>query len=741
MIVLTARSDFTFAPPPEPTAAVVLDLSTDQQEPVWADFVFNVSLVDQVEPEGRQRLTDGAVQEQSVLLEATFEGPLGVVTFPVQHLAALEWDTSDGGPTWSVTIAAQELDELERYVRGRLTSVEVDLDSPPPGLGGIGITVLLQAHDMTTHRFEQIRGGLVTESDREVLGHREMVLSGLGRWGRYDRLLGSLNLPAGHRLTHGELCRELMRSLGVPEVELVDDFGTPLLNPVELDCTGLWKEGQSVADGAGMVIVERPGRFEAIPIMPAFDATPVRVFTSSSFVAPSARITSSGDAAVCIVVTGSRVELPAGEGSGGGAVTAISTVLVFTPAFVTPSAWWRQVGSPAGNEGDLVALTGPIGDPREELISKVKTAVTTLNGCELFTVVTTWAWDGLIKRRYRQQPTAGSVPPYFSGYIFAEAAAKDDATPLYKHRSHVFRIVSIVREQPVYDPETGALLQIKKFIGGLYNTAQALRSGEQNVLATPLEGSGRGVELAHQYLFKGPRDPQRDFTPAIRPDDTVLDWLTVVTTDYTGDEEGYMTRNVETTRTWGRDMNTTWEYAGGEPSFVQFERGFDTGRVEKLFSAKGASSHVEVSTEVNVQGVVVEGNPVVATKDGYLPRLPVCSPEDRLRASNRPVKGTACAGEGIRPLTIEEIVHPYVETDDGAVARADLELAVDTAPTVTGTVPAQPHLRYGDPVVVHLPDALIYHRLGWVAEAQTALTDGRVLTDLVIKLRPKALED
>lgn len=762
--MITAELTFAVSPTPPPEFHPTLEIRATTSQDV--DLVFDVEPRDDL----AQALIPRAV-EQVVHVEADVDMPTGTARLPASQVVEMGWeDNAPDGQTWSLAVAAQVVDDFDRWRSGPLKTEIAFAGAPPPGLGAVDLIVGLETQLGKVQEFRVVSGGLTQSATRPVTGfERVLRMSGPGYWGRFDRALVTLFLPPGHGLTHGRLVREILTQLGFTEEQLPGDFGTPLVNPVELHCEAGWPEAQRVADGDGRwlrLTQDFPPRVEAVPIVPDLATPPVRTFTADDVLAgETAELASDGDVPTHFVVTGSRVQLPSGTD---GKVTENTVVETWTNDFVLPQARFRQDGQPgSATYGDLIPLAyDPT--PRRELVSRITTRRTTEGGCLTVVEVITEGWMAPQAARYvREAPDALEYRPV---YIYDEGAARDDQAIAYEDRAYRFRVTSITRTETYYGrldtsrgltteqrrlvgleaglgalvaARPGDLLLTTVYRGGWYNPRRAIADAAENVTdGVLLSADQAGVLLPAQGFFSGPGDPSNVPTPRAL-DRSVPRWLSVERTVVTGNPEGYMTGTLLVERTHARDRKRTWRYADDTWSSEENEVGFISNTVGTTYTATTPSTHTKVEETRDVTGELVTNGLVSTEAPEYLPRRDNCTPESALASSNAPISGEVFC-EAPRVYSRWEEQHPYVETVGAAVARARVECIRDNAPALSLSVLVDPRLRAGDPVVVDLPDGQIYARRGWIeslsgqsGQRPVGGVSDAVTLSLVVRLDPR----
>lgn len=726
-------------PPAVPVAVVYATATTTTPGPVTAI----------VEPRDDLLPAITVDQSQGLFLEADVAMPTGPLRLRTGDIVALGWDDGPDGATWSLEVGAQIADvATDRWLDGPLLTEQAFAEAPPPGLGEVDLVLGLRTVDRgTLYEWPVLRAGVVDSATRPLLGsERVLTLGGPGYWGRFDRVKVSLFLEAGHGWTHGEIVREILRLMGLADEQLPGDFGTPLQNPVELHCEEGWPEAQLVADGDGKWLRfthDDPPKVEAVPLVPGLDTEPVRRFTADQLVAgQTAELEADGDVATHYVVRGSVVQLPAGAA---GRVTTSSIAEIWTNDFVIPQARWRQDGNPASaNYGDLLPL--PVDEtPSRQLVTRTTTLRTTEGGCLVVEEVIQEKWFSPRAARYQlveASPGVRGPDDYRDCFVYEPDAVRDDQSEAYEDPAYRFGEFSRVRTEYSWgeirssrglttDQRRRAALeagsgQLKAARPGdllLKATSTAAWSNLRRAIGIGADGlthgvlltaDGNGVLLDAEGYFAGPGDPDKHVGSQRRQDRTVQRWWSVQRNVVNGDERGFKTGELDVT--WGHtvDRKRTWRFSDDLWSSEEIEVGFISKTLDTLFDATGEASHTKAENEFDVTGQLVTNGSRVETLSEYLPQRENCTPDDALAGSNRKVSGEVFCETPRLPQTWA-IDHPYIETDEAALQRARIECRRDNAPTVTNlTCLPDPRLRPGSKVVLHLPDAKLYERPGWI---------------------------
>jgi len=716
---------------------------------------------------------------QIVHTEAFAQGPIGGINLTADDVVAWSWEEDQAGLAWRLEVAAQVVDELGAWISGPVLTEQAFGGAPPPGIGAVDIVAGIETHLGATTDFIVVGNGLATSSSRPVIGaERVLQLSGVGAWGRTDRVLVSLNLPPGHGLNHGELVGEILSRIGLLSAQLPGPFGEPLVNPVELHCVAGWPEAVRAADGAGRWLrwsqAEVP-RVEAVPLVPSPTSTPVRTFTAADFLlGETGALETDGDVPTHYIVTGSVSELPDG---GDGAVTTEAIVETWDDFFVIPQAYFAQAGSEKPSSGSLVALSVDT-TPRRALVSRITTRTTSAQGCDVIKEVITEGWYAPESARYRQLATSGVPDPqgYVSTYVYDPDAVKDDETTSFEWPAFRFIETSRVVHQSYYGSipstsgltpaqriligkDTGGSLLTAKRPGDLmlevvktslwYNLREAVfEDGDYALNDVKLTASGVGVFYGAEAYFVGPSDPPYAPTDVQVFRDTrqrVHDYYSVDRKVFAGDDDGYLTDTDQSVLKFARDKKKPYVFDDEGAASEVMERGVRDTTVTESFAATSARSHTSITAELDVTERLVENGREVRFENTYLPRRGYCDPDDARSASNRTVSGEHFCGTGTFLGQAPEIIdHPYIESDQAALERAETECLQDHAPTLQGTILIDPRLRVGHPVVIDLPDAELGQRRAWIykldgsKDARSARSGpGLVLMRVVFKLDPR----
>jgi hypothetical protein len=685
---------------------------------------------------------------QTIHTEATVQGPAGPVSLTADDIVEWSYAEDADGITWDLSVAAQEVTRFGRWTTGPLLTEQAYGGAPPPGVGGVRLSAGIETWRGAVTDFTVVGGGLTTKATRPVLGaERVLRLTGVGYWGRYDRRLVSLSLPPGHGKTHGELFNLILTELGFSQAQLPGDFGEPLQNPVELHCEPGWPEAVRVADGAGLrprFTQDATPRVEMVPLVPSRSAQPVRTFTAFDFLAgETSDAEADGDVPTHYIVRGLRAELPGGAE---GAVSTVTRVETWDDAFVIPQARFLQRPSGGFDPGGFIPLDVDE-EPRRALVSAVTTTVTTVGGCEIVREVVTEGWGAPIAARYRQNVPLGASEAgpheYLETFIYDPDAEKDDEAEAYELPAFVFRVETRVREElswgKVQTVQGLTFAQVRAILrdsgngtftakrpGDLmvrtikaaawFNPRRALGQEGQATDAVLLTAGGVGVLYVAEGYFDGPSDPPfaetdvqilRDRTRKVRH------WISADRTVYEGDDEGYLVKTLRVLKTWARDLKEPWLYDDDERSSAEIEVGRETETIETTYTAANRKTHTSIESKWDVTGE--SAGQVIRFEGVYKPTREYCDPADALSGSNRPVSGEIFCGEGTHVGQVpEEIEHAYIERDEAALRRAEIECIRDHALTLRGSTLPDPRLRALDPVVIDLPDAGLARRRAWI---------------------------
>ncbi len=321
-----------------------------------------------------------------------------------------------------------------------------------PGKSPVAFEISYLTQALQTMAYQIMAEGITRSNSSDSL---HLSCRGVGAEGRWDSAKVSLFRPPGHGLTHGEIIRLLLEGAEDPDSGLPvispsailfgEEIGSPLNNPIDLDCVNAWAEARRVGDQAGVAIVAGvAGDLTATVVaLPKADIDSASRFSLSEgeFLAADFRIDEiNADHPTCIVVTSNAVDTTGTDGS----VTTKVIELVFDN-FAVPGAFFSQ----DSDSFDAIATNpGPLGDPFLQLKTRRTTATTTRDGCPERIEITFEGYQAIIASRY--QVAGGAPSPDLSFvrnqasivWIQEEGALDFDTATAYRFRYDQFSVIN-----------------------------------------------------------------------------------------------------------------------------------------------------------------------------------------------------------------------------------------------------------------------------------------------------------
>ncbi len=123
-----------------------------------------------------------------------------------------------------------------------------------PGKGEMSYALRYRTVGLEAFTMPLMAEGITKSNDSDLMTLR---CQGVGAEGRWDSAKSSLFLDAGHGLTHGAIAKLVLEGAADPKGNLViassailfgDEIGTPLFNPVDLDCVDSWPTAREIID-------------------------------------------------------------------------------------------------------------------------------------------------------------------------------------------------------------------------------------------------------------------------------------------------------------------------------------------------------------------------------------------------------------------------------------------------------------------------------------------------------------
>ncbi|MEE8146893.1 MAG: hypothetical protein V3T24_04765 [Longimicrobiales bacterium] len=442
----------------------------------------------------------------------------------------------------------------------------------------------------------------------------------------------------------------------------------------------------------------------------------------------------TADVPTCIVVQGSVVTLPDGEGEG--AITETTTRVIISRPYAIKGATFFQIAFESG----LQLIPGGGDKPVEfQPVQEIVTKVTKKNGCIMRTQTDTFEFYRPEAARYRQIASGGRQA--VAGVKVDADGTVDGSEKAYKLQYEIFQLIRRVVTVPSYIGPLGELENIDVRTGQYFNPPAALFVANANPSIDPTRlgvftlGSGAGVQIDVEKFFGGPEDPFIDIdtvTPALPFVDR---WYQLDRTPIEHDLGYEMSRKSE-------QITTALTFTG---TYIYDADGADTRRslfpegraivlsgkdIVRSAMAGEEGSHLEISSD-STRGFV----DTITTKTlaQYLPPVDACSLELKLRQSSRPIAAVVCGGQETRRPVIQILDNPWVETVDECQAYAIQELRELQAVEVHLPIPPNGVLRKGEEVTIHVPQRGWVEQAAWidtVGNAQEARGDGEASPDI-----------
>lgn len=656
----------------------------------------------------------------------------------------------DSGFSWSFGVPAQ----IEGGARHPL-GYEVDWQAPPPGLSDLFMTLTYGLPNDQAVDYPLFSYGLSGASAR-TYGRRGHVmgLDGLGPEGRYDRSKVTLQLPAGHGWTHGEIIRELAAQAGIPEerIGVPADLGAPRLRA--LDIQG--EEWGNAADEAAIALgyflgFDRTGILVAMNGMPREE--PEWVFTADQLAAATdLEAVAESEVPTCIVVTG---EQPLIYDPFGGVVTTIETVEAFGP-FALPRAYYYQE-----DDGSLVYRGDGYAGPAPSvwsLISRTTTLRRERHGCLIEEEIIEEGWMAPeCVRYYLQADGSQDCNLLNQAFIYDSGASAFGSEPAYYWPQH--RFVEKARTITKWEYNFLTFLLDKKTIWkwAWFNPQVPLKERTVSsddwadipfIANTRQTGRGTGVVLDTEMYFCGYTFSWGDGELVLRNDAQPLNGVDPIQlrvnrarsgelSRYFG-TGGYLKREEAEVYDWIISTGQYWLYQGEEVSDLDRMHGRRSQNKLTTYSARGSRGLVTVENSFGLDGELVGQN--IIRGQGSLPPHPRCDISDENRLRSRPWEQILCFGLESHPPNDQNASNDFLENEGEAMVYARSILGRAQAITVTMTLPVNAAIRRGMPAAIEIPEAGLSGP-GWIESATIARSErnGALLSTVVFKLLPQGI--
>ena len=326
-------------------------------------------------------------------------------------VADVTLEMTEEGSSWAWSFEDQALASTRDVWVPPVIDWPVNWGTVAPGKSPVAYDIAYLTATLETMRYQIMAEG-VTKSNLSDSLH--LACRGVGAEGRWDAAVVSLFREPELGLTHGEVIRLLLENAKDPDsgalvispsaILFAEEIGTPLNNPIDLDCVDAWAEARRVGDQAGVAIVAGvAGDLTATVVaLPKADIDSTSRFSLSEgdFLAADFRIDEiNADHPTCIVVTSNAVDTTGADGS----VTSKVIELVFDN-FAVDGAFFGQT---SGSFGAVSGIPGPLGEPFLQLKTRRTTTTTTRDGCPERVEVTSEGYFNPIAARYT---VAGGAP-------------------------------------------------------------------------------------------------------------------------------------------------------------------------------------------------------------------------------------------------------------------------------------------------------------------------------------------
>ncbi len=360
-------------------------------------------------------------------------------------------ELTEDGASWAWSFEDQALASTREEWVPPVIGWPVEWGTVAPGKSPVAFKITYLTEALETMAYQIMAEGITRSNSSDSL---HLSCKGVGAEGRWDSAKVSLFRPPGHGLTHGAIIRLLLEGATDPDsgalvisptaILFGEEIGSPLNNPIDLDCVNAWAEARRVGDQAGVAIVAGvAGDLTATVVaLPKADIDSASRFTLSEgdFLAADFRIDEiNADHPTCIIVTSNAVDTTNADGS----VTSKVIELVFDN-FAVDGAFFSQ---DLDSLDAISPFPGPLGDPFFQLKTRRTTATTTSNGCPDRIEMTFEGYFNPIAARYQVD---GSPSPTLTHlrvvggvvYIKDENAVDFDTATAYLFRYDQFSVIN-----------------------------------------------------------------------------------------------------------------------------------------------------------------------------------------------------------------------------------------------------------------------------------------------------------
>lgn len=636
--------------------------------------------------------------------------------------------------------------------------------APPPGLARISVAA---RYGVGENQFSipLVTGGLATSSRRPIgRGGHGITLSGFGPESRYDRLKVTLQLEAGHGLTHGEIIAAAAEYVGVPAESIGVDasFGFPLSRALDAIEEDFWPFITEVALGAGGVPLwtedDRLIARQRAPVSgsPRHRITAGRILGGD--ISNGVEIEGNAEVVTCIRILGTSPVIPSNDAEGSTLEVTVNKTYVM--GFAPREALFTQQ-----SDGTLDPLVGSAGsflptgafffDPEGRTLKAMTITVKEKRGgCLISEDVLNLGWRVQESARYQFIEPAqndGERDWISQVYLFEAGAAANDSSPAYLQTRESWVLIS--RERKDYEYGGGddgmELSTVRTRTGAYFNEENAAKTpgapapydwpAENYIADQFILGGGKVVKNLFE-TFRGAGEgfdylvPYVGYVgePGINPAG-LANPLTDALTTYTG-RGGYLVREETATLGYALQQGTGYWFEGDRVSSSLFEAFGPTESVVTTYNASpGDTTHKVVKTTANA--ITRESVSEVSDGEGYLPTIPRCDPTDNARKEGEPFQAERCSGLQWRLPNLQEVRNEFVESFDRADALAFVLLREAQGIPVDVSIPFDATIKPGDTVLLDLPDLHIQHR-GWVDSHKLAVNGRFRYSELSLRLHP-----
>lgn len=647
---------------------------------------------------------------------------------------------------------------------------EVDYGgSPPPGLAGVNIEVRY-GRGSGAFTIPVVTGGLATNSQRSVDDEGHVVqLSGMGPEARYDRARVTLQLEAGHGLTHGAIVALLAAQAGIPaaQIQIGPEVGWTLRRAVDIVDEEFWSAAADVLLGCGHAMrFSEDNALVSSARAPIYSGAPLHRFRAAHILGGGlggVEVLGVAERATCIRVEGEKPVLP--EDLGAGDVLQVTVNKIFQTGFFPRRAAYNQKHTIVDpDEGILDAVSGEnfwrpnagffYGPGGRTLKSMTVTAKVLRGGCLIAEEVLVSGWSVPEAARYTYAgDVEGTKIATNDVWIFDPDAVAGDEKPAYRHEKEMWSLLSRDRKDYTYGGgEDGKeLSSVLSRTGGYLNpTRRAKVPSHVQPYTWPDEvydegtfilGGGRVVKDSYE-TFRGAGqwgefdylkpwveymgDPWGNSTPLQQP-------LTQETLDYSS-LDGYVTRTTAERKAFVQVLGDG-NWFEGDYTSSQPHQTYEDNEVEvtTFNAAPGDSQHKKVTIRTdNISG---EDSAQVEDVEGYLPAVTRCDETDQGRMNGIPFSAEVCWGLSYRVNNLRIVRSDWIEDEIQARFLAEVLLREEQAIPVRLTLPLNATIRPGDTASVYIPDLHLAHR-GWVERVEIVNSERTRHLKVTVRLHP-----